>query len=492
MKASASSSGYSALPSLTTSDTGGGPTPSPAGDIGSFDDVLQGQVALQPSGSSAVPFADFSPTEADLDKAAKLGDGASSSGNAASPDPGTRSETMRALVDPSSSTAGIPGKVSETPVSSHLNSKKAIVPKVRENTIAEEAGTPEASSMKANGPSYLGVTGILIRASLLAAQPKLTAKAIGLPAAQEGTKILAEDAPATLGTSIEALADKVASLKIAGRLGGLLFAEKKSGEAKEKGIFLQASAASSDPLWPHPFAEQSLPGAAQMLAPQPVGSSEDGSSPLDSDAMESAGGIAGMANGKKATEMNATLDLPEIDLSSMSNSAGQASPDLDVHIVLGTNHDFQEALQQVMHVAEHSGLSPLTPPLRIAIEIQTPPGAVVNVYIFRQHDQYRAQLSASDPQALSWVQDQIGVLRETTDADVAVRWLPAQLEPSAASDQKCSFTWGDSNQQGRQGNSHLADDRQQSRQRKPGWSGRVAAVETNDFSSALGALGRAA
>ena len=192
--------------------------------------------------------------------------------------------------------------------------------------------------------------------------------------------------------------------------------------------------------------------------------------------------------------MNATLDLPDIDLGLTSNSAAAASPDLDIHVVLGTNHDFQEALQQVMHVAEHSGLSPLTPPLRIAIEIQTPPGAVVNVYISRQHDQYRAQLSASDPQALSWVQDQIGVLRETTDTDVAVRWLPAQLEPASTSalDQKCSFTWGDQSQQGRNQNSQLADDRQQSRQRKPGWSGRVAAAVGDDFSSTLGALGRAA
>ena len=54
--------------------------------------------------------------------------------------------------------------------------------------------------------------------------------------------------------------------------------------------------------------------------------------------------------------------------------------------------------------------------MRVAIEIQTPPGAIVNVYVSKQpDDQWRAQLSTNDPQALSWVQDKMSSLRQSNE-----------------------------------------------------------------------------
>lgn len=132
--------------------------------------------------------------------------------------------------------------------------------------------------------------------------------------------------------------------------------------------------------------------------------------------------------------MNASLQMPDLFVSSGTHPL-VARTSADVHILLGTNHDFADAIEKVMHVADLSNLSRTSNPLRVAIEIQTPPGAIVNVYVSRQADSsYRTQLSTSDPQALHWVQDQIGSLKNSTAAGTDIRWAPAQLEtsPSAA------------------------------------------------------------
>lgn len=191
--------------------------------------------------------------------------------------------------------------------------------------------------------------------------------------------------------------------------------------------------------------------------------------------------------------MNATLDLTDLMASTGTSSAVTRTP-ADVNILLGTNNDFKDALAQVMHVAELSNLSTTTPPLRVAIEIQTPPGAVVNLYVSKlPDDTYRAQLGTDDVQALHWVQDQIGSLKESTDTGVSVRWLPAQLEAAPSSSSSSSSNGQDSAwNRGGQGWQSSQEQQQQAderRQKRGGYAGLLAPDLSIPF---IGALGRAA
>jgi hypothetical protein len=148
----------------------------------------------------------------------------------------------------------------------------------------------------------------------------------------------------------------------------------------------------------------------------------------------------------------------------------------------------------VVHVADLSNLSRVTPPLRVAIEIQTPPGAIVNVYVSRHADSYRAQLSTDDPVALGWVQSQISSLKQSSDSGVAVKWLPAQLETSSAaaststgSDRNLDWNRGQ-NQQGYQ-----QDERQQpARQTRDAYADDDSSEASVPFLETLGVFGRAA
>ena len=45
----------------------------------------------------------------------------------------------------------------------------------------------------------------------------------------------------------------------------------------------------------------------------------------------------------------------------------------DMHIQLASNHDFTDALKQVMHVAQLTQTSESRAPMRVEMEIQTPP-----------------------------------------------------------------------------------------------------------------------
>ena len=191
--------------------------------------------------------------------------------------------------------------------------------------------------------------------------------------------------------------------------------------------------------------------------------------------------------------MNATLDLTDLMVSTGTNPVATRTS-ADVNILLGTNNDFKDALTQVMHVAQLSNLSPTTPPLRVAIEIQTPPGAVVNLYVSKQPDDtYRAQLSTDDVQALHWVQDQIGSLKEATDTGVEVRWLPAQLETAPASASSSGSNGQDSSWnrggQGWQSSQHQQQEADERRQKRPSYAGLLAPDLSIPF---IGALGRAA
>ena len=190
--------------------------------------------------------------------------------------------------------------------------------------------------------------------------------------------------------------------------------------------------------------------------------------------------------------MNATLDLTDLMAGTGTAPAITRTP-ADVNILLGTNNDFKDALAQVMHVAQLSNLSTSTPPLRVAIEIQTPPGAVVNVYVSKQPDNtYRAQLSTDDVQALHWVQQQIGSLKEAPDTGVTVRWLPAQLEMAPTSSSSSSNGQDSSWNRGGQGWQSSQEQQQQAherRQKRGGYAGLLAPELSIPF---IGALGRAA
>jgi hypothetical protein len=202
----------------------------------------------------------------------------------------------------------------------------------------------------------------------------------------------------------------------------------------------------------------------------------------------------GMGSVKKEHEMNATLDMTDLMVSNGSNPLVTRTP-ADVHILLGSNNDFKDALAQVMHVAELSNLSASTPPLRVAIEIQTPPGAVVNLYVSKLPDNtYRVQLGTDDAQALNWVQGQIGSLKQSTDTGVQVRWLPAQLETTStlttSSSGESGLGWNRGGGQGQWQGQQPGEERQQSpRQKRGGYANPREPELSIPF---IGALGRAA
>lgn len=182
--------------------------------------------------------------------------------------------------------------------------------------------------------------------------------------------------------------------------------------------------------------------------------------------------------------MNATFNFPEILSSYGTNTASQHTA-VDMHIQLSTNNDFEDALKQVMHVAQLTQTNESRTPMRVAMEIQTPPGAIVNVYVSRQNDQWRAQLSTNDPQALSWVQDKMSSLRQSNDLGMDVRWLPPQMEATSTSSSGDSGLAWDRGGQGQQG-SQSQDERQQpARQKK---TELFAGIGTGQFMEALTAL----
>ncbi len=188
--------------------------------------------------------------------------------------------------------------------------------------------------------------------------------------------------------------------------------------------------------------------------------------------------------------MNTDLNFPELEVLAgygTNTSSQQSAP--NVQILLSSNQDFEDALKQVMHVAQLTQTNESRAPMRVEMEIQTPPGAIVNVYVSRQNDQWRAQLSTNDPQALSWVQDKMSSLRQAGDFGVEVRWLPPQMESGSGHDANLSWDRGGQGQS----NYQQPDDRTQSERRKragvlPG----LGSILSNQFTDTIHALGRAA
>ena len=186
--------------------------------------------------------------------------------------------------------------------------------------------------------------------------------------------------------------------------------------------------------------------------------------------------------------MNSTLNFPEIFAG--TNSVPQQTP-VDMQIQLSTNHDFEDALKQVMHVAQLTQTSPSSrAPMRVELEIQTPPGAIVNVYVSKQNDQWRAQLSTNDPQALAWVQSKMSTLNQSSDLGVSVRWLPPQMEglTTSSSSSESGLGWDRGGQQ-QQGNQQQNEQQPSGRQKKIEL---FAGIGVGPFMEALTAVGSAA
>lgn len=194
--------------------------------------------------------------------------------------------------------------------------------------------------------------------------------------------------------------------------------------------------------------------------------------------------------------MNSDLNFPQLEL--LAGNGGNTVPSqssADLNIQLASNHDFTDALTQVMHVAQLADANGSRAPMRVEIEIQTPPGAIVNVYVSKQSDGWRAQLSTNDPAALSWVQDQVSSLRQSGDVGVEVKWLPPQMEGTGtiatSGSQESNLSWN----QGGQGQSQYQqqDERQQSGQQQNADNAQeFATAQSGQFSDTLTALGRAA
>jgi hypothetical protein len=269
-------------------------------------------------------------------------------------------------------------------------------------------------------------------------------------------------------------------------------AEKKSAAASSEGIFLQSDSSSASlGLSGFGLLASSITDTTNSVAGQSLTSQIGSVNSALSSISGNASALGGTANVEKEKAMNANFSFPEIFSGYAVNTPSRQTP-ADVNILLSSNNDFNDALKNVMHVAQLNQTNESRAPMRVAMEIQTPPGAVVNVYVSRQNDQWRAQLSTNDPQALSWVQDQMTSLRQSNDLGVEVKWLPPQMESTASSSTPdANLSW-DRGGQG-QSNYQQPDERQQPpRQNKPGVLPALAEVGANPFMNSLAALGRAA
>ena len=192
--------------------------------------------------------------------------------------------------------------------------------------------------------------------------------------------------------------------------------------------------------------------------------------------------------------MNTDLNLSDLLANTSANGASNTAP--EVNILLSSNNDFEDALKQVIHIAQLNDVTGSEPamPTRVAIELQTPPGAIVNVYVSKVDDSYRAQLSTTDPAALSWVQDKIASLRLGNDLGVEVKWLPAQVESSSSSISATTTSSDGSNlnwnRDGQQQNNPSPGDRDQyQRQNQPSYEDDLVEDGADSFNANLATAG---
>jgi hypothetical protein len=266
--------------------------------------------------------------------------------------------------------------------------------------------------------------------------------------------------------------------------------EKKSASAAAEGSFLQAGGAAAKGT----YLGESVAGG-QVMPVSDASGNERVVTQINSgkNAVTDSGARAISSVGTAPVEKKASMSTDLINPVALTGSGATSvsRTPAEVNILLSSNSDFEDALKQVVHIAQLNDAAGSRTPTRIAIELQTPPGAIVNVYVSKQDDQYRAQLSTNDPAALSWVQDKITTLRQSDDTGVEVKWLPAQIESNplsatTTSSNGSNLNW---NRDGQNQNNQQSDDRYQSqRQSQPSYED-LAEVEAEAFTSSFAAVG---
>ncbi len=270
--------------------------------------------------------------------------------------------------------------------------------------------------------------------------------------------------------------------------------EKNSTAGATERSFIQSAAPVASPV-----ASASTPTATAVIAPANGAENQQVATPANSEKSASGSGAAsaistvGTAHDQRKATMNSNLDLADMITDAAARTISAPAP--EVNILLSSNHDFEDALKQVVHIAQLNDASATPTPTRVAIELQTPPGAIVNVYVSKHEDTYRAQLSATDPAALSWVQDKIAALRQSNDLGVEVKWLPAQLEANSPlsattpSSDGSNLNW---NRDGQQHHNPTPDDRPQSQRQDPSSLEDLTEAEAESFAASFATLGGAA
>jgi hypothetical protein len=267
---------------------------------------------------------------------------------------------------------------------------------------------------------------------------------------------------------------------------GVSTKEKKSTASDDKGSFLQSGNSTSSTIANALGLLGSLSNAAGNSSVNQTLTNVAGTKNAAPSALTSgANPLAGTANDEKGKDMSATLTTSATDLLS-STGANQAatSTQPDLQIKLSSNTDFTDALKQVMHVANLTQTAESRTPMRVEMEIQTPPGAIVNIYVSKSGDGLRAQLSTNDPVALAWVQNQMTSLKNTSDLGVDVKWAPPQMETgpqiTTSGSQDANLGW---NQGGGQSQYQQNDERQQNAQQQTAEEPELATTGTNFMKS---------
>lgn len=305
--------------------------------------------------------------------------------------------------------------------------------------------------------------------------------------ASKNTETVTDTTTAATTTNVTVTAGK--EIPLSGQtkvLIGNVTKEKKSDAKATEGSFLQDKSGTSTTvstlsgLFGHPPVT-----TIQATDPKQVASNSNSNNSYFSNLLGSASPFAGTANVEKGQAMNADSTISQIAaLSGFGQPAsGVQQTHADLHIQLSSNNDFHDALKQVMHVAQLNDISQARTPMRVAIEVQTPPGAIVNVYVSRQNDQWRAQLSTNDPQALTWVQDKMNSIR-ASDVGVEVKWLPPQMENTTGNESNLAWDRGGQNQSQYQ----QPEDRSQRQKR----DAEPDLVGASQFMNTLSAVGEAA
>jgi hypothetical protein len=536
MISSASSSSTSSLSVPPSSENN---PPSDGEEFGSFTDVMQ-----QHEGSSQSNGADAIPTPPSNSNAKTQASNSVPSNSIS--DDSAATDANAPVAPPSTAPAPAPAKTIPAPLAAGSDLSAMIVQAsvlasnaqqiLAAKGIVNSAGTTSfnstgTTSAKNTAPSATDLATLIAQATLLLSGTRSTTSAkTSTPASTSSTADANKDSnsgsastkdpspsnPASVDLSTLIAQSSIllstnqssvaGSVSISGKdlppagsgkgLNGLNSKEKKSTSSNAEGSFLQSGAPGSSTA----LNFLGLAGALSNITSnssvnQALTTTTGAKTSTLGDLASGASSLAGTANVERGKGMNSDLNSSEVELLSGAGANQLSTPaPADLHIQLSSNNDFTDALKQVMHVAQLSQTSESRTPMRVEMEIQTPPGAIVNIYVSKSGDQLRAQLSTNDPQALAWVQDQMSSLRSSSNLGVEVKWLPPQMETgtpiTTSGGQDANLSW---NQGGGQSNYQQPDERQQSgRQNESDETAELAAAGSSPFMNTLTALGRAA